>query len=45
MHDENIMDAKKPCPSYPTLLEGNEMKEVLMMNPLTGEVERLSEEG
>lgn len=41
MHDENIMDAKEALSILSDIARGKRDEEVLMMNPLTGEVERL----
>lgn len=40
MHDENIMDAKEALSILSDIARGKRDEEVLMMNPLTGEVER-----
>lgn len=41
MHDENIMDAKEALSILSDIARGKRDEEVLMMNPLTGEIERL----
>lgn len=41
MHDENIMDAKEALSILSDIARGKRDEEVLIMNPLTGEVERL----
>lgn len=41
MHDENIMDAKEALSILSDIARGKRDEEVLMMNPLTGEVKRL----
>jgi len=41
MHNENIMDAKEALSILSDIARGKRDEEVLMMNPLTGEVERL----
>ncbi len=41
MHDANIMTAKEALSILSDIARGKRDEEVLMMNPLTGEVERL----
>jgi phage terminase small subunit len=42
MHSENIMDAKEALSILSDIARGKRDEEVLMMNPLTGEVERVT---
>ncbi|WP_343092742.1 terminase small subunit [Streptococcus salivarius] len=42
MHDENIMDAKEALSILSDIARGKRDEEVLMMNPVSGEVERLT---
>ena len=42
MHDENIMDAKEALSILSDIARGKRDEEVLMMNPVTGEVERVT---
>lgn len=42
MHSENIMDAKEALSILSDIARGKRDEEVLMMNPVTGEVERVT---
>ena len=42
MHDENIMDAKEALSILSDIARGKRDEEVLMMNPVSGKVERLT---
>ena len=42
MHSENIMDAKEALSILSDIARGKRGEEVLMMNPVTGEVERVT---
>ena len=42
MHSDNIMDAKEALSILSDIARGKRDEEVLMMNPLTGEVERVT---
>ena len=42
MHDENIMDAKEALSILSDIARGKRDEEVIMMNPVSGEVERLT---
>lgn len=42
MHDANIMDAKEALSILSDIARGKRDEEVLMMNPVTGEVERVT---
>lgn len=42
MHDENIMTAKEALSILSDIARGKRDEEVLMMNPVTGEVERVT---
>lgn len=41
MHDENIMDAKEALSILSDIARGKRDEEVIMMNPVSGEVERI----
>lgn len=45
MHSENIMDAKEALSILSDIARGKRDEEVLMMNPVTGEVERVTKKG
>nr|DAD67885.1 MAG TPA: terminase small subunit [Siphoviridae sp. ctNqI2] len=42
MHDENILSAKEALSILSDIARGKRLEEVLMMNPVTGEVDRVT---
>ena len=43
MHDENILSAKEALSILSDIARGKRLEEVLMMNPVTGEVDRVKQ--